>query len=118
MIRLLLKWLVSSAAVYFAAWLLPAVHIEDFSTALWVSLVLGLVNILVKPFLVLISIPLILISLGIFLWIINAAMLMLCAWMIDGFWVESLFQAMLASAIISIITGIAATVLDEPESKT
>lgn len=100
-------------AVYFVAWLFPGIHIVDFSTALWVSLVLGLVNIFIKPLLVLVSFPLIIISLGIFLWIINGLMLALCAYLIDGFVIDSFLQGLLASAIISFLTGLANTVLDE-----
>lgn len=112
MFRLLIHWLVSATAVYVTANMLPGIDIRSFGAALVVALVLGLVNALIKPVLVFFSIPLLLLTLGLFMLVINALMLQLAALLVDGFAVQSLWWAMLGSLCISLVAWLMSAVLN------
>jgi putative membrane protein len=96
--NMIVRILLSGLAVFIAAYVLPGVHVEHFGYALLVAGVLALVNILVKPLLVLFTIPLTLLTLGLFLLVINALMILLVDYFItpgftvDGFWWALVFS--------------------------
>ncbi len=110
--KLLLRWLVSAAAIVAVAWLLPGIEVgrgtAGFATALVGSLFLGLLNLLVRPVLILLSCPLILVSLGLFLFVINAAVLLLASSLSQAlgqpFHVAGWGNAMLGSILITLTT--------------
>ncbi|MCW8796711.1 MAG: phage holin family protein [Chlorobium sp.] len=101
---ILLGWLINALSVYATATLLGGIYIKSFWAALLVALVLGLINAIVKPILVFFSIPFIIVTLGLFLLIINALMLMLAAAVVDGFAVSSFGWALLGSLVISLVS--------------
>jgi len=101
-----LKVLISSIAVVISAYLLPGVHVKDFITALVVAFVLGLLNMLLKPILVILTIPVTILSLGLFLLVINAFIVQLAAYFVKGFLVDGFWWALLFSIILSIVTWI------------
>ncbi|TCD48410.1 phage holin family protein [Chlorobium sp. N1] len=103
MMHILLLWLVNAFAVYLTAQLLAGIHVRSFGAALAVALVLGLVNTLVRPIMILFSIPFILLSLGLFLLIINALLLQLSAALVDGFAIDGFWWAVGGSICISAI---------------
>ena len=110
--RLLLTWIASALAVAFTAWLLPGVHVADvFPTTLWVALAIGLANAFVRPILVLLTLPATIVTLGLFLLVLNGLMLELADWMVDGFVVDGLLWAVLGSIILSLSTGVLERVL-------
>ena len=102
----MIKWLGTSFAVYLAAELVTGIEVESFWTAIWVGLLLGLLNTVVKPFLTLISFPLILISFGLFLVVINAVLLIFCGDIVDAFTVDGFWPAVWGSIIISFVSMI------------
>lgn len=104
----LMTWLVCAAAVYGTAWLLPGMSVTSFQAALVVALVIGLLNAIVRPILVLLTLPVTLLTLGLFLVVINALLLKAAAWLVDGFAVDGFWTAALASLVLSLAT----TVLD------
>lgn len=104
MTHLLLVWLINAFAVYVTASLLGGIYIKNFWAAIIVALVLGLINAIVKPILVFFSFPFIIVTLGLFLLIINALMLLLAATLVDGFTVSSFGWAVLGSLIISLVS--------------
>ena len=104
MAKLLVKWIITAAAVYFAAWAVEGIYVPDFGTAMWVSVVLGLLNAFVKPFLLLISVPLLVLSLGLFLVVVNAVVLYFAADLIDAFYIKSFWSAIWGSLIISAVS--------------
>jgi putative membrane protein len=104
--RLLLRWIIAAGAVCFAAWVLPGIEVADFGTALLVALVLGLLNALVKPILHFLSMPLIILTLGLFLLVINAVLLYFVGDIVPGFQVKGLWPALWGSLIISIFTSL------------
>lgn len=109
--RLLLRWAASAAAVGAAAWMLPGIAVEGgIPTLLGVALILGLANALVRPVLKVLSCPLIVLTLGLFLFVINALMLLLAEAVAQGFGlgfsVDGFGAAFLGSIVISLATWV------------
>lgn len=102
----IVKFLLNGLAVLLTAYLLPGVNVEDYWTALWVALVLSLVNIFVKPFLIILTIPITFVTLGLFLLVINALMILLADYFVDGFLVDGFWWALLFSLILSIFNSL------------
>lgn len=104
--NLLLKLLVSSLAVALTAWLLPGVHVESFITAIVVAGVLGLLNTFIKPLLIILTIPVTILTLGLFLIVINAFIILMTDDLVSGFSVNGFWWALLFSFILSFITSV------------
>ena len=104
MFRILIHWLVSAVAVYVTAHMLPGIDIRSFGAALVVALALGLINAILKPVLVFFSIPFLIVTLGLFMLVINALLLQLAALLVDGFFVQSFWWAVLGSVCISVVS--------------
>lgn len=102
MAGILLRILIIALGLWLADALLPGVRADGPAALLWAAVVLGLVNALVRPVVVLLTLPITLISLGGFLLVINAAMLGLAAWVLDGFSVDGFWSALFGSVIVSI----------------
>ena len=104
MIMILFRWLITTLAVWVAVELVPGLAYDRWQALVLAALVLGILNSFVKPILAFISLPLIIITLGIFLVAINAALLKLTAWLVPGFTVADWLAAFAGSVIISIIS--------------
>jgi len=104
MLSLLLRWIVNAGALLLVAYLYPGVHVQDFVTALVAALVLGLVNALIRPILVILTLPVTLLTLGLFLFVINAALFSLVAELVSGFAVSGFWAALVGSILYSLIT--------------
>ncbi|MFP4287672.1 MAG: phage holin family protein [Bacteroidota bacterium] len=102
----LIKVLVTTLAVVVGSYILPGVTVKDFTTAIVVAFVLGILNAVLKPILVILTIPVTILTLGLFLLVINALIIMLTANLIDGFDVSNFWIAVIFSIIISIISGL------------
>ncbi|MBL6956861.1 MAG: phage holin family protein [Chlorobium phaeobacteroides] len=109
---ILLGWLINALSVYATASILGGIYIKNFWAALIVALVLGLINAIIKPILVFFSIPFIIVSLGLFLLVINALMLMLAAAVVDGFAVSSFGWALLGSLVISLVSWMLSSIFN------
>lgn len=109
----IVRFLLSGVAVVLTAYLLPGVDVQDYWTALIVALVLSLVNIFVKPILILLTIPLTFVTLGLFLLVINALMILLTDYFVDGFLVEGFWWALLFSLILSLFNSLFADLAGE-----
>lgn len=103
---LLVMWLASAGAVWLTAQLVPGVAVASFSAALAVALVLGLLNALVRPVLVVLTLPVTLLSLGLFLLVINAAVLGLAAWLLRGFDIAGFVPALIAAVVLSLVSTV------------
>lgn len=101
-----LKVLVSALAVFISAYFLPGVSVEPFTTAIIVAFVLAVLNALLKPLLIILTIPVTIMSLGLFLLVINAFIVQIAAYFVGGFYVENFWWALLFSVILSIVTWI------------
>jgi putative membrane protein len=104
MMNILIQWLINALAIYATAHILSGIHIKSFGAAIIVALVLGLVNAIVRPVLVFFSIPFIIVTLGLFLLVINALLLQLSASLVDGFSIDSFWWAVAGSLVISAIS--------------
>ncbi|OPY76691.1 MAG: Membrane protein of unknown function [Syntrophorhabdus sp. PtaU1.Bin058] len=103
---LILKWLLMAASVMISAYLIPGVTVNSFFSALFVALFLGIVNILIKPVLILITLPINILTLGLFTFVINAVLVLLASSVIKGFEVSGFWTAMLFSVVLSIVNYI------------
>jgi putative membrane protein len=102
--RLLLIWLINAATLFALPHLFSAVTVDSFSTALLAALVLGLVNTLIRPILILLTLPVTFVTLGLFIFVINGLMLWAVADLIRGFQVASFGSAVLAAFAYSVIS--------------
>lgn len=101
--NILVRWLLNSLVIIVAAYLLPGIHIADFLTALAIALVLGVLNLTIRPLLIILTLPLTIVTLGLFLLVINALMILLASKLVPGFEVDGFWWAVLYSILISII---------------
>jgi len=95
---------ITALGLWLAARLISGIHVEDEMTLLGAALILGVVNAIVRPILVFMTLPITFLSLGLFLWVVNGAMIGLVAWLVPGFGVSGLWPAMLGSLIVG-LTG-------------
>lgn len=99
----LVNLLINALAVIISAYILPGVKVDGLATALIVAIVLGAVNMFIKPVLVLLTLPLTILSLGLFTFVINAVLVLLVSNLVPGFKVEGFLAALLFSLVLSII---------------
>lgn len=102
----LIKLLISGLAVVVSAYILPGVNVDGYFTAIVVAAILGVLNVLVRPVLVILTIPITIISLGLFLLVINAIIILIADFFIAGFTVDSFWWALLFSIILAIVNSI------------
>lgn len=101
-----LRLIVNGLAVYLTSILLSGVVINDFITAILVSIVLGIVNTIVKPILLIFTLPFNILTLGLFTWVINALMVLLAQNLVSGFHVLSFGWAILFSLVLSVVSSL------------
>ena len=101
--RVLLRWIIMAAAVLIAAYFIPGVSVASFFSALWVALFLGVVNVLIRPVLILITLPINILTLGLFTFVINAALILLASYFIKGFQVAGFWWALIYGIVLSIV---------------
>ena len=104
--NLIIKLLISTIIVFVLSYFLPGVHVTSLTGALMVAVVLGLLNTFLKPILVILTIPVTFFTLGLFLLVINAIMILICDYLIDEFKVVGFLNALLFSVLLSIIQSI------------
>jgi len=115
-VNFLVKILISSLAVLVTAWLLPGVSVDNYLIAILVAAVLAFLNSVVKPLFILFTLPVTVVTLGLFLLAINAIIILLADYIVDGFEVRSFFWALIFSLVLSIVTSIFER-LDRKQSK-
>lgn len=103
MMKLLVRWLLSAMALLLVAYVYQGVQVRDFTAALIAALVIGLLNMIVRPMLVVLTLPVTVLTLGLFLFIINALMFWAAASVLDGFQVRGFGAALVGSLIYSAI---------------
>lgn len=102
----LIRLLVSTIAVILSAYILPGVSVDSFITAIIVAIILSLLNVIVKPILVVLTIPFTIFTLGLFLLVINAIIILMTDWIIDGFTVDGFWYALLFSIVLSLLNSL------------
>lgn len=102
--RLLITWLINAAALFALPYLMQSVRVENFTTALIAALVLGLVNVLIKPILVLLTLPVTIVTLGLFILVINGLLFWAVANFVGGFQVAGFWSAVGGALLYSLIS--------------
>ena len=123
--KLVIRWLVTSLALFVAAWLVPGISVDDAQG--WIAyaimaVILGLVNAIIRPILKLLTCPLILLTLGLFVLVINALTLWLASsivvnWFGVGFYVRNFWAALLGSVIVSVVSVILNSLLNDDQEE-
>lgn len=102
--KLLFRWIINAAALLGIAYLLPGLDLGGIGSALVAALVLGLVNALVRPVLVVLTLPITVVTLGLFLFVINALMIWLASVVVPSFTIDTFFTAMLAALLMWVVS--------------
>jgi putative membrane protein len=108
---LILVWILNAVALLVVAYLLPGITVASFGSALIAALVLGLLNMLVKPVLVLLTLPITIVTLGLFLIILNALLFWFAGSILKGFQVNGFWWAVIGAILYSIISGLLSMLL-------
>ena len=99
----LLSWVANAFVIMVAAYVLPGVHVENLWVALLVALVMGILNIFVKPLFIILTLPITIVTFGLFLLVINALLVLLASSIVPGFAVDGFWWALLFSLFVSLI---------------
>jgi len=108
----LIKTLIIAAAVVLASYILPGVTVNRFTTAFLVALVISLLNFFVKPILIILTLPITIVTLGLFLFIVNALIIVFAGKLVTGFRVDSIWWALLFSVLLSFFTYILEVIIE------
>jgi putative membrane protein len=103
MLKLLAKWLLSASALLFVAYVYKGVEVSSFGAAMLAALVIGLLNAVVRPVLVVLTLPVTVVTLGLFLFVINALVFWAAAGVLDGFQVRGFLSALVGSLIYTVL---------------
>ena len=114
--RLILRWLINAAALFVLPYLFSSIQVKDFYVALIVALLLGLINAVVRPILILLTLPITLLTLGLFIFVINALLFWFVASFVEGFHVAGFWSAFWGAIAYSLISwAVSALVFGEPK---
>ncbi|MDX1734126.1 MAG: phage holin family protein [Halioglobus sp.] len=106
MLGILLRTLVTGLGIWAATYLVPGVTATSTGALVWAAIALGLINAFVRPLLVLLTLPFTILTLGLFLLFLNAAMLNLAGWFVDGFEVVGFWSAVFGAIVVSLVSGL------------
>jgi putative membrane protein len=102
----IVRFLLSGVAVMLTAYLLPGAHVQDYWAALLVAILISISNVIVKPILVVLTIPITVVTLGLFLLAINAIIILMVDYFVDGFSVDGFWWALAFSLILSVFNSL------------
>lgn len=106
LLSVLLHWVLTAAILLLVDAMMPGIQISGFGTALLAAFVMGLVNFFIRPVLALLTLPLNLLTLGLFSFIVNAFMFALVAWLVPGFEVSNFLSALVGSLLMALMTSV------------
>jgi putative membrane protein len=115
LLRLVLIWIVNAAALFALPYMMESISVSSFTTALFAALVLGLVNTLIRPVLVLLTLPVTLVTLGLFILVLNGLLFLLVATLVPGFYVAGFWSAVGGAILYSIISWALSSLLLKKE---
>jgi putative membrane protein len=102
--RILINWLITTAAILISAYLLPGVSVRSLGAAFVTALVLGLINAIIRPILLILTFPLTILTLGLFIFVLNALLVLLTSAIVPGFHIQSFGWAILFSLLFSVVS--------------
>ena len=109
--KLLIGWLLNALALLAVAYLVPDIHVSNFMSALIAAAVIGLANMLIKPILLILTLPVTIITLGLFIFVINGILFWLAGYFLQGFDVKTITAGIIGAIVYSIISWILSAVL-------
>ena len=109
--RLLLVWVINAVALFFLPYVVPFVHVDDFVSALVAALILGLINTVIRPVLVLLTLPVTIVTLGLFIFVINGLLFWLVGSWVQGFRVDGFWAAVLGAIVYSLVSWLLSAIL-------
>lgn len=115
--KLLVVWILNALALLAVAYFVPNIHVADFPTALLAALVIGLVNMLIKPILVILTLPITILTLGFFIFVINGLLFYCVGNWLQGFEVKTLFAGIIGAVVYSIISWVLAAIVIDDKKK-
>lgn len=104
-VKLLINWFISTLVVMAAAYILPGVNVVTFTAALVTALVLGIINLFIKPLVIILTLPITIMTLGLFMLAINALLILIASAIVPGFTVDGFWWALIFSVVVSIINS-------------
>jgi putative membrane protein len=113
--HLILRWLLNTIALFIVATVVPGFHYQSLVTLAIAALILGLLNAIVRPILFLLTLPITIVTLGLFLIVLNAAMLELTAWLVSGFRIDSFGWACVGALVLGLISLVTSRIGRERE---
>lgn len=102
--NVVVRWIIYALLIIFVSWIIPGIEVDNFLSAMFVCIILALVNAFVKPLLQIITLPVTILTMGLFTLVINALMFMLVGWITPGFEVEGFLSALLGSLLLSLFS--------------
>lgn len=106
MLGIILRTLITALGIWLATYLVPGVSATSTGALIWAAIALGLINAFVRPVLVLLTLPFTILTLGLFLLILNAGMLNLAGWFVDGFEVVGFWSSVFGAIVVSLVSGL------------
>ncbi|MGN0018503.1 MAG: phage holin family protein [Candidatus Gastranaerophilaceae bacterium] len=106
MLSIFLRWIIYSILIVLTAWIIPGIEVDNFFSAMLVCLVIGFINVFIRPLLETISLPVNFLTLGLFSLVINALLLMLAGAITPGFEVEGFFSAFFGAILLAILASV------------
>jgi putative membrane protein len=110
---ILLRWLISTISILIAAYLIDGIHVSGFLSAFFAAAILGILNAFFRPVVFILTLPINILSLGLFTLVINAVLLMMVSGVISGFTVDGFWWALLGSLIISLVSWLMTSLVNE-----
>lgn len=114
MVHLLLVWIVSAAALLVTAYVVPGFKIHSFGSAMWASLIVGLLNMLIRPILLFLTLPINLLTLGLFTFVVNAIVLRMAAGLLKGFDISGWGSAIIGAIVLVLVNYLFFMVFAQP----
>ena len=106
MMKIVIKILIAAVGLLVAAYLVPGITVASIYIAIVTAVILGILNVLVRPILVILTLPITILTLGLFIFVINALLFLFAATFIEGFAVDGFIAALLGSLIVSVVSAI------------
>jgi len=110
---ILVRWLILTVAIMFAAYMMAGIHVKNFFSAFLAAAILGILNAFFRPILILLTLPINILTLGLFTFIINALLLKMASGVISGFEIYGFWSAVFGSLIISLVSWILSSLINE-----
>ncbi len=104
--KILLHWLIAAVAILITAYVLPGVHLSGFVAALILAVVLGVINAFLRPILVALTLPISIVTLGLFVLVINGLLVLLAAAIVPGFAVDNIWWAIIFGVVLALISAV------------